>query len=194
VTVPGTGRGLHGPIADLFLRLHELPPEDAEAVARRVATQGPTLVLSACLAGIPCRYDGASRGLPDLEERLGQLVPIPICPEVLAGLGTPRLPMGFVGGDGEAALAGQAVLADIEGRDCTPALRLAVAQGLRLARAAGCTMALLKARSPSCGVGETHDRTGVIPGHGIFAAALLRAGLVVRHDEDRSGLPRPANR
>lgn len=190
MTSTDPGRGIRGPIAELFLKLHELPPMDAEAVAQRAATQGATVALSACLAGIPCRYDGASRGLPDLTDKLRGLVPIPICPEVLAGLGTPRSPMGFVGGDGEAALLGQAVLADAEGRDCTPALRLAVAQGLRLARAAGCRMALLKARSPSCGVGLTHDRLGVIPGHGIFAAALVKAGLVVVSDEDPQGLPR----
>lgn len=188
MTASGSGPGVRGTATDLFVRLHELPPEEAEAVARRVAIQGPTVVLSACLAGIPCRYDGATRGLPDLEERLGGRVPIPICPEVLAGLGTPRSPMGFVGGDGEAALLGHAVLADAEGRDCTPALRLAVAQGLRLARAAGCQIALLKARSPSCGVGSTHDRNGVIPGHGMFAAALLRMGLRVVSDEDPAGL------
>lgn len=190
MTGPHPGRGLRGPIAELFLRLHELQPGDAEAVAQRAATEGPTVVISACLAGIPCRYDGANRGLPDLAERLGGLLPIPLCPEVLAGLGTPRSPMGFVGGDGEAALDGRAVLADAEGRDCTPALRLAVARAIRLARAAGCRMALLKARSPSCGLGQTHDRAGVIPGHGMFAAALLRAGLLVVSDEDPEGLPR----
>lgn len=183
----GSGWAQGGSILDLFLRLHELPPQEAEAVARRAAVAGPTVLLSACLAGIPCRYDGASKGLSHLDGRLGGRVAIPLCPEVLAGLGTPRSPMGFVGGDGAEALAGRAVLADAEGRDCTPALRLAVSLGLRLARAAACKSALLKARSPSCGVHETHSRSGLIPGMGIFAAALARAGIPIFCDEDQEG-------
>jgi len=92
--------------------------------------------------------------------------------------------MAFVGGDGEQALLGGAVLADVQGRDCTPALRLAVARALRIVRAARCEQALLKERSPSCGVWQTHAREGGLrEGCGMLTAALKQAGIAVESDE-----------
>ncbi len=170
--------------ARLFAALHEHPCSQAEDAARRAAAAGPLRCVSACLLGIPCRYDGGSKPLLDLAQRLGQHRPLPLCPEVLAGLGIPRPPMAFVGGDGEQALLGGAVLADVQGRDCTPALRLAVARALRIVRAARCEQALLKERSPSCGVWQTHAREGGLrEGCGMLTAALKQAGIAVESDE-----------
>ncbi len=175
---------------DLFQHLHEQPIGAAEATVRRAVGGRPAVCVSACLFGIPCRYDGGAKPLAGLEARIGDRVAVPLCPEVMAGLGIPRLAMAFVGGDGEAALQGHAVLADLEGRDCTPALRIAVQRAVRLARAAGCTEAILKERSPSCGVHQTHARSeGPIPGQGMFAAALRRAGIAVQSDEESPSSP-----
>ena len=172
-------------LGELFLRLHEQPTAEAEATARRVGASAnhPSVVISACLVGIPCRYDGHAKPFPHLEELLQKIQPIPLCPEVLARLGTPRVPMQFVGGDGAAALRGDARLLDEQDRDCTEAVRGGVTSALRLARAAGCTRAILKARSPSCGVHQVHTRQGLIAGSGMFAAACLASGLEVVSDE-----------
>jgi uncharacterized protein YbbK (DUF523 family) len=163
----------------LFWLLHEQALADAEAQARRVAAsgEGPPLGVSACLAGIPCRFDGRDRLLPDLAERIRGRTPIPLCPEALAQLGTPRSRLVFATGDGEDALSGAGQLVDGAGRDVTPRLREAVAVAVRIAQAAGCREFLLKERSATCGLTTTRTRHGVGPGCGIFAAALRRAGI-----------------
>jgi uncharacterized protein YbbK (DUF523 family) len=163
----------------LFWLLHEQSLAEAEAQARRAAASGagPVLGISACLAGIPCRFDGRDRLLPDLEQRLLGVTPIPICPEALAGFGTPRSRLTFAAGDGEDALAGAGQLVDGAGREVTARMREAVAVAVRLAQAAGCRQFLLKERSATCGVTTTRTRHGVEPGCGIFSAALRRAGI-----------------
>lgn len=98
--------------------------------------------------------------------------------------------MMFEGGDGEAALAGEAALTTEAGRDCAADLRRGVERALRLALAAGADEALLKERSPSCGVRQVHERAaGLIPGLGMFAAALRRRGIPIWSEHD---LPRQA--
>lgn len=173
-------------IRALYAAVHEVAPDEAERVARRVreASEGPFWAVSACLLGIRCRYDGLDKELGALESwRVGRAV-LPLCPEVLAGLGVPRSPMAFVGGDGAAALAGTARLVSAEGRDCTADLAAGADLALRLARAAGCAGAVLKARSPSCGVHRVHTDQGLIPGRGMFAARCVQAQLSVRSDEE----------
>ncbi|MFC1482359.1 DUF523 domain-containing protein [Myxococcota bacterium] len=169
----------------LFAQLHERPPSEAEGFARRAGAvaQGPVVAASACLLGIRCRYDGAAKPLAALADHPDGLTVIPLCPEVLAGLGTPRPPMVFVGGDGASALRGGAVVLDQQGRDCTAALRNAAETALVLARAAGCERVIGKERSPSCGVLQVHTRKGLIPGSGLFTAVCRRAGLPVIPDE-----------
>jgi uncharacterized protein YbbK (DUF523 family) len=172
---------------EIFGRLHEDLPEVAVEVARRYASAltAPTVAVSACLLGEVCRYDGGSKPLADLERLLDGRGILPLCPEVLAGLGVPRPPMVFEGGDGVAALAGSARLVDENGRDCTALLAAGVTLALRLARAAGCESALLKARSPSCGVHQVHTESGLIEGCGMFTAACRKASIRVRSDERR---------
>lgn len=168
----------------LFRLLHEQPTEEALATARRVGGPGEAIVVSACLVGIPCRFDGTHRQPPGLLDHLKGLIPLPLCPEVLAGLGTPRSPMAFVGGDGARALLGEARLLSRDGRDCTPPLVEAVRKSIELARAAGCRRAVLKERSPSCGVRQVHTQPGVIDGCGMFTAACRETGIEVTSDEE----------
>jgi uncharacterized protein YbbK (DUF523 family) len=168
----------------LYDRLHQAVPQEAELAARRFAEtrDGAVWAVSACLLGIHCRYDGLHRHSDGLHCLQGRKA-LPLCPEVLAGLGVPRSPMAFVGGDGAAALAGDARLLDAHGRDCTAHLAAGAALALRLARAAGCESAVLKDRSPSCGVHLVHADSGLIPGRGMFTAACLAAGITVCSDE-----------
>lgn len=168
-------------LEELFVRLHERPAEQAEATARALRNDPPPVVVSACLLGIACRYDGSAKPVSGLSAGLPG-APMPVCPEVLAGLGTPRPPMTFDSG-GEGPPGGVVRLQDRHGRDCTAALGRGVDRALGLVRAAGATHAVLKARSPSCAVRQVHTRQGLVAGVGLFTAACLGAGLIVRSDE-----------
>ena len=132
------------------------------------------LLVSACLLGKPCRYDGRAKPLPPetlrrLEERYRL---VPVCPEQDGGLPTPRVP---------AERVGSRVLTR-EGRDVTAAYQSGGLLALRTARSAGCTLALLKELSPSCGSGTIYDGSftgGKVPGNGTTTELLLSHGLTV---------------
>jgi uncharacterized protein YbbK (DUF523 family) len=130
------------------------------------------LLVSACLLGAPCRYDGRSKGIPGLRERLYGCTLFPVCPEVLGGLPTPRTPAERVGDR----------VRTRDGRDVTEAYRRGALAALRIARENGCAVALLKERSPSCGCGLIYDGSfsGVlIPGSGVAAELLRQNGVRV---------------
>jgi uncharacterized protein YbbK (DUF523 family) len=110
-----------------------------------------------------------------------------VCPEVDGGLGTPRPPAEIVGGDGADVLRGRARVITDEGVDVTDAYVKGAERALAAARKAGATSAILKARSPSCGVGRIYDgsfsRT-LEAGDGVTAALLQANGIDVVSDED----------
>lgn len=142
--------------------------------------QGPLLV-SACLADVRCRYDGAAKPTPALAGRGGVLA---LCPEVAGGLGVPREPAEIVGGDGEDVLAGRARVVTRGGRDVTAEFVRGAESVLDLARRSGVRLAVLKARSPSCGSGTLAAAGGATrPGTGVLAALLRRNGIEVVSDE-----------
>lgn len=132
------------------------------------------LLISACLLGAACRYDGQSKGLP--EAQLTRLQTcyhlIPVCPEQLGGLPTPRTP---------AECRGAAVVT-ADGTDVTQAYGRGAAEALRLAQLFGCQKALFKERSPSCGSGQIYDGSfsrRLISGFGVTAALLVAHGLTI---------------
>lgn len=133
-------------------------------------------VVSACLAGVSCRFDGGHTPREQVIELVRQGLALPVCPEQLGGLPTPRPPCEI--------REGQVVT--IDGEDVTEAFERGVVEGVRLAVMAGCTEAILKARSPSCGCGHIYDGTfsgRLVPGDGVFAKALRAAGISVRPDD-----------
>lgn len=133
-------------------------------------------VVSACLAGFACRYDGSAKPCPAIVALYQSGRAIPVCPESLSGLPAPRPPC-------EQTLTG--VICQ-NGRDVTKEFELGAARALQKAQKSGCKKAILKARSPSCGIGQVYDGsfTGALrPGNGIFAQKLLDAGWQVM-DED----------
>ena len=135
---------------------------------------------SACLAGEPCRYDGGCSPCAAVVELVRSGEALPVCPEVLGGLPTPRVP---------SERRGERVVAK-DGTDVTRAFVRGAEEALRLAREQGCTVAVLKARSPSCGSGEIYDGTftGVrVPGEGVFARLAREAGLRVESEETFGG-------
>ncbi|NMB77277.1 MAG: DUF523 domain-containing protein [Myxococcales bacterium] len=152
--------------------------------------RGDRLACSACLLGELCRYDGVSKPCPAALtlaarcRRAGVEV-VAVCPEVLGGLACPRPGAYLAGGDGHAAHAGLARVRTAEqGRDVTAAFL----RGARRAfeRATGARFFLLKARSPSCGLGRTEIDGALAPGDGVLAALLVQAGIACMTDEDLS--------
>ncbi|CCH49771.1 DUF523 domain-containing protein [Pseudodesulfovibrio piezophilus] len=140
------------------------------------------ILVSACLAGIFCRYDGKTNANETILEMVRSGTAIPFCPEVHGGLPTPRPPC---------EIQGASVL-DCHGNDCTNAFVRGAEEGLRLAHLVGCTEAILKARSPSCGSGIIYDGTfsGTrISGNGCFADLLMKNGIRVRSEETISSFP-----
>ena len=147
------------------------------------------ILVSACLLGLNTRYNAIPRRdeptLAWLKEH--DLMPVPVCPEQLAGLPTPRPPCQFTTGDGNAILDGHGSLVNAAGEDLGATFSRGAAATLQIARLCGSTSALLKERSPSCGRYFIHCSDQLVPGQGVTCALLLRAGLTVLSEED---LPR----
>ncbi|MEV8065906.1 DUF523 domain-containing protein [Streptomyces sp. NPDC085995] len=141
------------------------------------------MLVSACLRGVPCRFDGRHKATPESAEAVAGRTVVPFCPEVAGGLPTPRRPAELVGGDGQDVLDGTARVVDDTGRDVTAEFLAGARRALEAARRTGCTEALLMPRSPSCGRGEVYDGsfTGALTrGDGVTAALLERHGITVR--------------
>lgn len=144
------------------------------------------LLISECLLGVACRYDGRSVPLP--AETLARLrehyTLIPVCPEQLGGLETPRAP----------SERRDARVVTADGRDVTAQYARGGAQALYLAELFGCTKALLKERSPSCGSGRIYDGSfsgTLTDGWGIAAAVLRDRGLAVYGESTVESLLQP---
>jgi uncharacterized protein YbbK (DUF523 family) len=161
------------------------PPESANRISLAANAR---VLISACLLGEHCRYDGAIKpnavvqGLAQDWRRDGITV-IPVCPEVLGGLPIPRPGAQLCGGDGHDVLAGRArVMTSAPARDCTREFCDGARQAL--ARAAPLNLAILKARSPSCGRGQTEIDGALSAGDGVLAALLRQAGVQCCTDEE----------
>ena len=134
------------------------------------------VLVSACLMGFGCRYDGGVRRLSCLDALGERHVLIPVCPEVMGGLPTPRPPSEI--------RDGRVITRD--GRDVTQAFLRGAQEAARLAQACGCGCALLKERSPSCGSHFVYDGTftgTVVPGQGMTAALLAGRGVELFSEE-----------
>ena len=131
------------------------------------------LLISACLLGENCKYSGGNNYEP-LTEALGERFElVPVCPERLGGLTSPREP---------AERVGERVLSRT-GEDWTAAFYLGAERTWEIARREGISQAVLKERSPSCGCGAVYDGTftgTVVPGDGVAAELLKRHGVHIR--------------
>ncbi|MFD5562616.1 DUF523 domain-containing protein [Kitasatospora griseola] len=141
------------------------------------------ILVSACLRGVPCRFDGRDKASPALAELLDGRQAVSFCPEVAGGLATPRRPAELIGGDGHDVLDGAARVVDGAGHDVTAEFVTGAERALLAAQRAGCTEAVLMPRSPSCGRGAVYDGSfagALVPGDGVTAALLERNGITVR--------------
>ena len=136
------------------------------------------LAASACLCGHKVRYDGgdcaAQNALPEQV--------LPICPEVMGGLPTPRAPAEIVGGDGHDVWAGRARVLDAHGVDVTEAFKQGAKLALQRLQAAHIDTVYLKSKSPSCGQGQIYDGSfsgQLREGDGVSTAWFKRHGIRV---------------
>ena len=130
------------------------------------------ILVSACLAGFKCKYNGESNTDMNIVELVKKGVAIPVCPEQLGGLPTPRVPSEIIG---------EKVFSK-DGTDVTEQFEKGAHRTLEIAKLYNCTEAILKSKSPSCGFGKIYDGTfsGVlVNGDGITAKLLKENGVKV---------------
>ena len=135
------------------------------------------ILVSACLLGRNCKYNGGNNYDENVVQFLQDKQIIPVCPEVLAGLGVPRTPIEIVNG----------ILLDRDGNSVDAALRRAVQQILEQVSGEAIECAILKSRSPTCGVRQVYDGTfsgTLTDGSGVLAQALSDAGYQVIDAEE----------
>lgn len=135
------------------------------------------ILVSACLLGVACRYDGKSKGIEKIIELSNKYNLIPVCPEQLGGLPTPRVP--------SEKLKDKVI--NSEGIDVTVEYKKGAEETLRLAKIFNCPLAVLKAKSPSCGCGQIYDGSfskRLIEGNGVTAQLLLENEIKVITEEE----------
>ena len=135
------------------------------------------VVVSACLLGKNCKYNGGNNYNSAVAECVRDKEVVPVCPELMAGMGCPRTPIEIVDG----------VLMDRDGKNVDAAMREAVATAMKQISSKEILCAVLQSRSPTCGVNQVYDGSfsgKLIPGAGIFTQALKDAGYRVIDAED----------
>lgn len=135
------------------------------------------IIVSSCLVGCNCRYDGDSKPNEKVINLVTDGKALPVCPEQLGGLSTPRI---------SAEQMGSKVFRK-DGLEVTEEFERGAMEALRLARLVGAKEAILKARSPSCGSGEIYDGSfsgKLINGDGVFTAMCRKEGIMVRSEEE----------
>lgn len=135
------------------------------------------ILVSACLLGENCKYNGGNNYSPEVVEFVKDREVISVCPEMAAGFGCPRIPMEIVDG----------VLINRDGVNLDEPMRQAIAEILKSLEGQEIQCAILKSRSPTCGVRQVYDGTfsgTLISGMGLFAQALSNAGYRVVDSEN----------
>jgi len=135
------------------------------------------VVVSACLLGENCKYNGGNNACPRVMEFVKDKEVIPVCPEMQAGMGCPRIPIEIVDG----------VLTDRNGKNVDAPMRKTIREILQSLEGEQILCAILKSRSPTCGVKQVYDGTfsgTLVDGAGLFAQAMLDAGYRVMDAEE----------
>ena len=133
-------------------------------------------IVSACLAGLNCRYDGRNSANEKVIALVREGKAIPICPEQLAGFSTPREPIEIR----------QSRVFTKSGKDMTEQLQKGAEETLKIAKLVGAKEAILKSKSPSCGKGKICDGTfsgKLVAGNGVTAELLMKNGVRVLTEE-----------
>ena len=146
------------------------------------------ILVSACLLGLQTRYDGRSKHCQKVMDFLQkhQLIAIPVCPEQLAGMPTPRDATQFDNGHGNDVLHGRGTVVSRSGQCMNEVFCHGAEEVLKVARLTGCNKALFKERSPSCGVHQIYRQGARVSGMGVTAARLAEEGMTLLSEEDLS--------
>lgn len=135
------------------------------------------IIVSACLAGLNCRYDGAAKPCEKVIQLVAEGRAMPVCPEQMGGLPTPRQ---------SSEQVGERVLCK-DGADVTAEFIRGAEEALKMAKMIGATQAILKSKSPSCGCNQIYDGTfsgTLVPGDGVFAALCKANGIAVKTEDE----------
>jgi uncharacterized protein YbbK (DUF523 family) len=135
------------------------------------------IIVSACLAGVACRYNGIAKPNEAVIRLVAEGKAVPVCPEQLGGLSTPRLP---------AEIIENRVLRR-DGRDVTGEFKRGAQEALKVARLVGAKSAILKSKSPSCGAGKIYDGSfsgKLVDGDGVFAGLCKEEEIEVKTEEE----------
>lgn len=135
------------------------------------------IIVSACLLGENCKYNGGNNECPAVIAYIENQEVIPVCPEMEAGMGCPRIPVEIADG----------VLMTRDGQNVDRPMREAIVNILKRLQDEEIQCAILKSRSPTCGVRQVYDGTfsgRLVSGSGLFAQALKDAGYCVIDSED----------
>jgi uncharacterized protein YbbK (DUF523 family) len=135
------------------------------------------IIVSACLVGINCRYDGGNNANQKVIELVSKGFAIPVCPEQLGGLTTPRIPAEIIGNK----------VINKNGEDVTGYFKKGARETLQITKLTNCRKAILKQSSPSCGYGKIYDGTHtgkIIAGKGITAKLLEDNEIKIITEED----------
>lgn len=139
-------------------------------------------LISACLCGVDCKYNGKNNFNEKVYKLLEEKKAILVCPEQLGGLSTPRISAEIKGGSAKDVLEGRAKVLNKEGDDVTEQFINGAYETLKIAKASGCTHAILKSKSPSCGFENVYDGTfagNLIKGNGVTAELLKQNGIKI---------------
>ena len=142
------------------------------------------IVISACLAGLHTRYDGASRPHPMLALLRERAILVPVCPEILGGLGIPRIRCRFSGGDGRAVLRGEARIIDTNGTDRTTSFLRGAEETTRVVELIFPDLIIFKEGSPSCGIRKVDIEGNKVQGCGVATAMMAKRGILMISEED----------
>lgn len=149
------------------------------------------ILVSACLCGVNCKYNG----LNNLKEPILKLVregnAMLVCPEQLGGLETPRPPSEIVNGTGKEVLIGNSKVLSNKGIDVSKQFIKGANEVLNLAKLTNANLVILKAKSPSCGIGKIYDGTfnGILKeGNGVTAELLIQNGFKVINEDEFGGV------
>lgn len=145
-----------------------------------------TVLVSACLLGVSCRHDGGQAYCPEVFDELWRSHFIPVCPEQLGGLPTPRASTHIEKGDGWDVLRGKSRVMNKKGEDITAALLKGAQETLRIAQLVKARKAILRDRSASCGCQSIYREGDLVKGVGVTAALLVENGLEVMSEEGES--------
>lgn len=144
-------------------------------------------LVSACLAGINCTYKGGNKSDPVVKKLTDAGMAIPVCPEVMGGLTTPRENAEIAGGDGSSVLEGRARVISSSGKDLSAKYISGSITILDIAKRRGIHRAILKSKSPACGSGDIYDgtfRKALKRGNGVLTSLLITNGIKILTEKE----------